>query len=249
MSKISFVYNLPFTEAINWFKSKVQIPTATYKDLEQEMYSRAFVVAGAMTTEIVSDFYQVMVDVLEKGLDKQYFEKEFNNIVNKHGWSYHGNAGWRSDVIMDTNISAAYNAGKMKQDMDPILIEAYPYWQYKTRGDLLVRPEHGVWNNYAARYDDPIWKIVYPPNGYNCRCEVETLDEDAYNALPKKFKKFPELEYYEEFNKETGLMETRIKGINRGFETSPMDYWLGQAAKQQVKDNLNNVLLLTYEPK
>ena len=242
MSTLS-TFKLPFTEAINFFKKKTAIPIEEYNDLEQSAYYQSFVVAGANSQDIVIDFYEAVTKAIELGYSKQWFEEQFDEIVKKYGWSYNGNAGWRADVIMDTNVNSAYNTGKYMQDTEPILLEAYPYWQYKTMGDLLVRPEHAKWNNYITKYDNPIWKTIYPPNGYSCRCKVKTLDKKRYDKIDDKYKTFPEIEYYKQENRKTGETETRIKGIDRGFETSPATDWGHSQAKNLNAEHKSYVQL------
>jgi hypothetical protein len=50
--------------------------------------------------------------------------------------------------------------------MDEILLE------YRTAGDQRVRDEHRKLDNIVRPASDPMWDSVYPPNGWNCRCNV-----------------------------------------------------------------------------
>lgn len=50
--------------------------------------------------------------------------------------------------------------------------EIFPYWMYKTAGDDLVRPEHAYLEGLILPYNDPRWKKLFPPNGWNCRCYI-----------------------------------------------------------------------------
>jgi uncharacterized protein with gpF-like domain len=64
-----------------------------------------------------------------------------------------------------------------------------------TVGDDRVRPEHAVLDGFTARMEDPVWRKIYPPNGFNCRCIRVALladelpkdsdaDEPGYSRLP-----------------------------------------------------------------
>ena len=33
------------------------------------------------------------------------------------------------------------------------------------------------------RWDDPIWQVIWPPNGWGCRCRVQALTEAEFQAL------------------------------------------------------------------
>ena len=51
----------------------------------------------------------------------------------------------------------------------------FPYWKYVTAGDERVREEHRALNGVILRCNDPLWKKIYPPNGWKCRCRVAPL--------------------------------------------------------------------------
>lgn len=60
---------------------------------------------------------------------------------------------------------------------EPEVAKRRPYWQYQTAGDGNVRPAHAAMENRVYRWDDPVWDIWYPPNGFRCRCMVVSLTE------------------------------------------------------------------------
>ena len=51
----------------------------------------------------------------------------------------------------------------------------FPYWKYVTAGDDRVRDEHRALDGVTLHCDDPLWKKIYPPNGWKCRCRVAPL--------------------------------------------------------------------------
>ena len=102
-------------------------------------------------------------------------------------------AAFELDTVFQTNAGKAYSAGRLEQMKEPGMMDALPYWQYWTVGDDRVRPEHAVLNGFTARADDPVWRKIYPPNGFNCRCSVVPIlaseadkdaDEPGYARLP-----------------------------------------------------------------
>jgi len=59
-----------------------------------------------------------------------------------------------------------------------------PYLQYKTQRDGRVRPAHAVLDGTTLPMDDPFWDDYYPPNGWNCRCNViQTAGPEKRNDL------------------------------------------------------------------
>ena len=47
-----------------------------------------------------------------------------------------------------------------------------PFWEYSTARDERVRFTHRMIDGVILPFDDPRWKKIYPPNGWNCRCTV-----------------------------------------------------------------------------
>lgn len=172
---------LPFstnpTEAINFLKKKTNVPTATWTDLWQQEHSASFTVAGAMTDELVADFHDAVTKAIESGETLDSFRKDFDRIVEEHGWSYNGSRGWRSRVIFDTNMNTAYAAGRWDQIQQ--VKRTRPYLMYRhLEGQENPRPLHESWNGTILPVDDPWWQTHYPPNGWICHCWVDSLSDD-----------------------------------------------------------------------
>ncbi|MDF1592599.1 MAG: phage minor head protein [Desulfobacterales bacterium] len=225
--------DLPFDEAIQFFKDKVKLPTATWKALWQGMHARAFVSAGAMKDQLLTDLHSAVLKGLEKGTTLKEFRDDFSDIVQKHGWQYKGGKGWRSAVIFNTNIATAYDAGHYKQMTDPDVLKARPYWRYVASSAADPRPEHMAWYNVILPADHPWWDTHTPRNGWGCKCgvvshsarEVERLKkEEADGPNPIKATA-PKTEHYEWTDKATGKVHSIPKGIDPGW-----DYNVGKAA-------------------
>jgi len=51
-------------------------------------------------------------------------------------------------------------------------LDKFPYWMYKTVGDMKVREAHVELNGLILPANHPAWKKLFPPNGWRCRCYV-----------------------------------------------------------------------------
>ena len=216
--------SLPFDEAIQFFRGKVNLPTRAWLDIQKGMHARAFVVAGAMQTRLLEDFRAAVDSAIAKGTTLAAFRQQFERIVKRHGWSYNGAAGWRSRVIYDTNLRTAYQAGRYKQLTEPQALKARPYWRYK-HDDLVLRPRqhHLAWNGLVLKADDPFWATHYPPNGWGCKCKV--FAESAASLKRKKLSvsKSPKIP---KVRQKLGNRIVRVpEGIDPGW-----DYNVGEAA-------------------
>ena len=176
-----------FSEAIDYLKGKLPEASVAWDDLAGPVHAKVFTVAGATSADLARDIQGALVDALRNGKTITDFRKQFDQAVQQHGWSYNGSRGWRTDVIFNANMRSAHMAGRWTQ------IQANkarrPFLQYRTAGDMRVRPAHRQWNGLIYPVDDGFWQTHYPPCGWNCRCTVRAygqadLDEKNLRVSP-----------------------------------------------------------------
>lgn len=182
---------LPFAEQIDYFRKKINLPTATYLDIYGEAHDYAFVVAGAHTHEIMADFRNALDNVIERGGTLEEFRHTFDKIVEKHSWQYNGGRNWRSRIIYDTNLYGAYNHGRYQQQKE--LADVLPYWEYEHNDSAHPRPHHQAWDGLVLRADDPWWDTHYPTRAYGCHCTVKALDDVDLELQGKQVQQAPEV--------------------------------------------------------
>ncbi len=233
MSASAEYMDLPFEEAIRFFKQKVNIPTKRWNDLWKGMHARGFMVAGAAKDALLTDLHQSILKGIEGKATIRDFRKDFDEIVKKHGWKYKGGKAWRTGVIFNTNLRTAYAAGHHETMTDPDVLKARLYWRYVASSSKEPRDEHRKWYNLVLPHDDPFWKTHRPPNGWGCKCglvnhsarEVERLKkEEADGPYPIKTVA-PEIKTREWVDKATGKKHQVPVGIDPGW-----DYNVGEAA-------------------
>ncbi|MDE0714089.1 MAG: DUF935 family protein [Gammaproteobacteria bacterium] len=176
---------LPFEQQVEFFRGKLNQPTAAWTDIWQSQHDRAFVVAGAAKTDLLTDLRSAVTDAIENGTTLEDFRKAFDGIVEKHGWSYNGGRDWRTKVIYSTNLRTSYAAGRYRQMKD--MADRRPYWRYRhSHAVVNPRPHHLAWDGMILRHDDPWWNTHYPPNGWGCQCYVESLSERDMERMGKE---------------------------------------------------------------
>lgn len=232
---------LPFKQAIDFFRSKIQLPSSGWTDIWQEQHSHAFVVAGAAHDDLVSDLYNAIADAKSKGMGYPDFRKSFDEIVARHGWAHKGAPGWRSKVIYDTNVTQAYNAGR-EQQMQAIK-HLRPYAMYRHTSIEHPRLEHKAWNGLVLPLDDPWWNTHTPQNGWGCKCRKYSLSRvEAAREWEKRGRTGPDeappIEWEERIVGKTGahprLVQTP-KGIDPGFAYNPGKAWLEPLTVRPLK--------------
>ena len=226
---------LPFTQANEYFRQKINMPSAHWTAVMDEAHSRSFAVAGAMKDGLVEDFRQAVHKAIAKGTGLQEFRKDFDGIVKKHGWSHTGTANWRAQIIYRTNMANAFAAGRYAQMTNPAVLAAFPYWEYIHVSCLDPRPQHVAWSGTVLRADDPFWATCYPPNGWGCHCIVGTVSEGGLSRMGKTAPDAsPKLEWRDYENRSTGVVTKYPAGVDPGFAYNPGKAWQDRAA-QPVK--------------
>ncbi len=174
----------PLTEQITFFRRKLNLPTRAWTDIWQSRHDVAFVVAGAVRDELLSDLRGAVDSAIAEGTTPETFRQNFDGIVAKHGWSYKGGRDWRTRVIYETNLRTSYAAGRWQQ-MQAVK-ERRPYWRYRhSPASVEPRENHLSWDGLVLHADDPWWHTHYPPNGRGCKCSVDTLSERDLERLGK----------------------------------------------------------------
>jgi hypothetical protein len=235
---------IPFQEAIDFFRSKVNLPTAKWDDLLRQAQVRAFSVAGMMRDDWLAEIRAAIDKAQVSGAGLKAFQDTFDTFVKRTGWQYYSRgeteearSAWRAKLIYKTNMRVSYMAGRYKQLTDPDVLKYRPYWRYKHSGNEHPRRLHLSWNGLVLLATDPAWKVMFPPNGFGCGCDVEALSRRQLRALGKTGPdQAPNLSPWQETDPRTGQEETRYIGIDRGWEYNPGMEWLeGVVPKELTK--------------
>lgn len=156
------------------------------------------------------------------------------------------NAVWLQTEY-DTCIATATQSARWQQFKAQK--DIFPYLRYQTAGDDSVRDEHRLLDGVTKRIDDPFWKTYYPPNGWNCRCEVIQVPDDEAEETPEENYRKPVVDPLFRTNVgETGLIFPKGHAYYSGVpsaeirkaiaylppENGYMDFFL-QGAKRKVR--------------
>ncbi|MBT9137666.1 MAG: hypothetical protein DDT31_00204 [Syntrophomonadaceae bacterium] len=125
---------------------------------------------GALLQDIRSEVERA----LREGKSREDFKTEFNQIVDRRGWS--GDRDWRASIIYQTNLRQAYGDGRCRQMNDPDVISARPYRMWVHGDSRVPRPEHRAMNGKVFRADHPVAQTRLP-SGFGCKCTWVSLSE------------------------------------------------------------------------
>lgn len=167
-----------FSEAVDFLKRRLALPPGRWLELLREIDAAAQDRSAGMGEALVRDILAEVTKAVEDGTALSGFLDGWEEIVGRHGWT--DESGGRSAELAFRIMSAqAYAAGRWQQIQR--LKKVRPYLRYVHVDPELLqpwsRPEHAHWHNTILAIDDPWWDTHYPPNGWNCRCYVQSLSE------------------------------------------------------------------------
>ena len=196
-SDIKACLNKSPEEIVDFFKAKGCRITWDWQDDWQECQAKSFTVAKVMEMDILQDIKNELVRALDSGETLQTFKSNLESVLAAKGWwkgkkevtnpdtgdtaEIELGSNRRMRQIFETNLTTSYRAGQYKQQWESR--ESRPWWMYVCKMLPTSREEHKALHGKVFRCDDPFWDSFYPPNGFNCRCDVIPLTEDEINKI------------------------------------------------------------------
>lgn len=232
---------MPFNNAVDFFRRKVNVPARSWDAIWQQEHDVGFMVAGATKADLIQDMRNIVGQVTENSDGLHGFRKNFDQVVNKHGWGYNGGRNWRTRVIYETNLYQAHNAGRYAQIQK--VKKFRPYLRYR-HNDAVEhpRPEHLAWDSLILPVDDPWWDTHMPMNGWGCKCFVQSLNERDLKKLGKSGPDIaPPINMVEKSIGVRGPNPRTVrvpKGVDPGFAYTPGKRYselIGQVAEKAGK--------------
>ncbi|MEI2428683.1 phage minor head protein [Lysobacter yananisis] len=217
--------SLPFQQQIAFFRSKENVLTDSWTDVWESQHDTSFMVAGANRIDLVTDLRSAIRKAIDDGRTLDQFRLDFDKIVARHGWDYRGGRNWRTRVIYETNLRQSYNAGRWHQQQ--ALKRARPYLVYR-HSDAVEhpRPIHKGWDGKVWHIDDPVWRVIYPQNGWGCQCYTESLNARDLKRMGKDGPdESPELKWVDVVVGQRSASGPRlvrtVEGVDPGFAYGP----------------------------
>ena len=190
--------NLTLTpeDAVRFFERKGEVISWDHTDTWRGDNVHGFTVAKATSLDVLRTIRAEVSRAINEGQTFADFKKRLRPRLEDLGWwgrkeVLDGDTGEvtqaqlgsvrRLRTIYQTNVQTAYMAGRYKRFLDNVADR--PYWRYVAVMDGRTRPEHAALNGKVWRWDDPVWEVIWPPNGWGCRCRVVALTEAEFKAL------------------------------------------------------------------
>lgn len=185
-------------QAVEFLRSKGLQVSDSWREIWKEAHQRAFTVARSAGYDVLEDIRQALIDAMSKGESYKQFTDKLTPTLQAKGWwgkaidketgeiiqQYEGTSRavelgspYRLKLIYEQNLQTAFMAGRYREMTSAT--DTHPYWQYIAVLDNRTRPSHRAMHGRIFRFDDPVWSVAYPPNGWRCRCRVRPMSTAA----------------------------------------------------------------------
>jgi SPP1 gp7 family putative phage head morphogenesis protein len=227
-------------EALAFWADKVPMARADFDEMAEQMHARGFYVTGLNRIDQIEAVHTAIYHALSDGETFEDWKLRIKDIIDQQGWS-----GVRLDMIFRTNVQSAYMAGRYAQMTRPEILKARPYWRYSAINDGRTRPTHRAMNGRIFPADHPIWDTWFPPNGYRCRCGVDSVsgrevDRDGLTVETED----PTGKLFEPTDWRTGQkLPARLLMPDTGFMHNVGKEWTAGFAPEALSEKLTDLKL------
>ncbi|MBI1936675.1 MAG: phage head morphogenesis protein [Ignavibacteriales bacterium] len=199
---LKYLLTLPPEQIVRWYQSKGYAFSWNWQDVWQEAHAKSFTVAKAMRLDILQEIKEEVDKIFSQGITYEQFKKDLEPILKHLGWwgkvkasdvpGYGTASGidpnkivqlgspYRLKTIYQTNANVAYSAGRYKMMIQNV--NERPYWLYHQIDRKNKRKIHSRYAGKVFIWNDPIWDMIFPPNGFGCGCWVEALTKEEVQS-------------------------------------------------------------------
>ena len=213
-------------------------PSFAWQDVWQEAHAASFTVAKSAGFDVLDDIYQALVKALAEGKTFADFALELKPLLQAKGWwgsrpvedpltgeTIFAQLGSprRLRTIFDVNMRVSYAAGHWSSFEG--VKATRPFLRYVAIRDEVTRPQHRAHHNLVLPVDHPHWNVWATPNGWKCRCTMQSLSQRDVDRLiaegEKLFFEPPAFTVRSYRNKRTGEISMVPDGIDPGWAYNP----------------------------
>lgn len=154
----------------------------TIRKLFSRYYPPVFKILENASTKVNDNLRQVVNDNILSGATVKEGVKALNRAFYNNGLVPKN--PYQLETIYRTQSALAFSAGRFQADQHPAIQEILWGYKYVTVGDTRVRPAHRVLDGVTLPKNSEFWLYFWPPNGWNCRCQVISLFEPRKLVYP-----------------------------------------------------------------
>jgi len=172
-----------FDEALAYYAAVTNTPAHELLYFQRVYNNSAHSIVTAASSRLETRLLGAFQSILDEGLHVRDGVKRLAETFSAEGLT--PTNSYMLENIFRTQTQLAYSAGQWKADQDPVAQEILWGYKYVTVGDSRVRDTHAGFDGMTLPKDDPLWRTIFPPNGWSCRCKCISIYEKRETVLPK----------------------------------------------------------------
>ncbi len=195
------IFNLPFDEAVEFWKDKVKLPKESFEQLADEAKHKAFTVSGIQNINDLESVFNAIERAIKQGKSYGEFRKEMLETFKRNGLNEK-----RLKIVFRQNIQSSFLAGKWKQALDTA--DDFPYLMYSAVNDTRTTPLCRSLNGKVYHINHPFWQKYFPPNHFGCRSSVRAYNKAMLERRNLKVEEeMPKIKPASGFNTNVGISQ------------------------------------------
>lgn len=169
-----------FDNAISALEKQFALSNEQIRELETMYSARALSLTGDLRNIAEKLVREATVEITAGGLNVKDATQLVAEKLKKAGLS---KQSYLAETWARTSTNQAYSAGRWLQGKDPDVADLIWGYEYVAITDDRVRDEHAALDGVKKSKDNPFWNVYWPPNGWNCRCDVLEIITDTPEAF------------------------------------------------------------------
>jgi len=218
--KIEYDFLMPYDEAAEYFENLGVISAADFYDDLTTNAGQAFTISHINNIETLEYVQFSITSQLEKGVvDPTKLKEIIQQAAVSRGddpLSLH-----HLDTVVRTNLQTAFSKGRYEEQKTG----PNEFWEYVATIDGRETEICNALDGKIFKRSDPFWSNNYPPNHFNCRSTVVTLDAETLKEEGLSVERSGR-----DYLKKQGNLKP-----GKGFSNNPskgLDKWLDKKAKE-----------------
>lgn len=214
--------------ALEFLRSKKLLPGFSHYDVWLYQHAVAFTVAKMMDADLLAEVKDAVEIAQRNGTSFEVFKQRLKPYLMSRGWwgeqimtdpadgvpkLVQLGSTRRLRVIFQTNMATAFAAGQWARIQSNKA--ALPYLRYNRSAAGQPRDSHRRYYGLVLPVEHPVWRQIFPPNGYGCQCSVSQLSRKQ--AERDGISGEPDIEMIEFTNPRTGQTVLIPADITPGF--------------------------------
>lgn len=143
------------------------------------------VIAFAKSAEaaVTQRAHELITSAVKRGIPEREIGRTIAFNVNKIREETEAWTEGYARMAFRTNLNDAVSQGRLRMARDPDVKLAIPAFRYTAVGDSDTRPNHEAADGVILSVDNPAWRTMRPPFGYNCRCQLDLMSRPELRRM------------------------------------------------------------------